>query len=537
MKLLLFSILAFTQAFLAKALDTDLQFKYANTIIYEQPEKSDEIQIIKYKLENVYYIIYEEKYSNSSIYKLGLMDTYKDKYCSNGSTCRMFSRPLKNTAVDSAQLIRFFEYLGGDIIQYLTPAVSHITSGCAYKNARYIESTSTPESIYIDGFFYSDPSSKMAQAYKEQSIFFNGFNENSPLAKFEWIKFISVFYGMEKEASDIFDSVAFQYICNKNLIMNNNLFARLRVAWLTSQSPEDEKWITTDYEYVKNILADVGATISHQKEITSYKDAKEVLAKSHFLIDISSHSSSEYSINDFYDQYRYDKDDKLLLLQEQNIIRNDATQTEDGIKVWENDYMAFPHLVLLDLIYWFHPKLFFENEYNANIVKKLYGGISVNDDLSNVKNTDKPTEQKPIVQANTTSVDDAAKETAKLRKRNHISHSISSYWFRNVPRDTNIKREPNNRCPSLLYEYTSNNICLSDANFSGDYDEYAKFDDVMTQVKEYAIIYYPIIGAVVLLSLILGFVFLRLYKKRQLEKKGYSDNQKILHDTEGFVEF
>jgi hypothetical protein len=540
---LLFSLFAITQAFLDKELETDLQFKYADTIIFEQPEKNEEIQILKYKLENVYYIVYDEKYSNSTIYQVGLKEKYIDKYCVNGNTCRVFSKPLRNTGVDSAQLIRLFEYLGSDIIEYLTPAVGHITSGCAFKNAKFIEATSTPESIYIDGLFYTDPKSKMAQAYKDQSILFNGFNEDTPLARFEWIKFISVFYGKEKEASDIFESVAFQYVCNKNLIMGNNLFARLRVAWLTSQAPNNEKWFTNDYEYFKNLLADAGATLSNENEITSYKDVKDTLTKSHFLVDISSGSSGDYTINDFYDQYRYDVNDNLLLLKEQNILRNDASQTEDGIKVWENDYAAFPHLVLLDLIYWFHPKLFFENDYNANIVKKLYAGISLNDDFPSDTPTDTGLDQtnqtnQTVVTGNSTATDsNNIQNNEKLRKRYHITHSVSSYWFRNIPRDTNIKRIPNNRCPSLLSEYVSNNICLSDASFSGDYDEYAKFDDVMTQVKNYAVIYYPIIGVVVLASLIIGFIFIKIYRKRQLERKGYNDSQKILHDTEGFVEF
>ena len=85
--------------------------KVANTIIYDQPEGSDEIQILKYKLENVFYIIYDEKYSNSSIYQKGLIDTYKDIYCSDGNTCRFFSKPLRRTAVDNSQIIRFFEVI------------------------------------------------------------------------------------------------------------------------------------------------------------------------------------------------------------------------------------------------------------------------------------------------------------------------------------------------------------------------------------------------------------------------------------------
>jgi len=40
--------------------------------------------------------------------------------------------------------------------------------------------------------------------------------------------------------------------------MGNNLFARLRVAWLTSQAPNNEKWFTNDYEYFKNLLAYAG---------------------------------------------------------------------------------------------------------------------------------------------------------------------------------------------------------------------------------------------------------------------------------------
>lgn len=48
-------------------------------------------------------------YANSTIYQKGLVREYKDKYCSNGNSCRFFSKPLKNAAVDNSQIIKFFE--------------------------------------------------------------------------------------------------------------------------------------------------------------------------------------------------------------------------------------------------------------------------------------------------------------------------------------------------------------------------------------------------------------------------------------------
>lgn len=534
MKLLLLSILVSLQTLIAKALENDLQFQYANTITFEQPEGTDEIQILKYKLENVYYIIYDELYANSTIYQKGLVREYKDKYCSNGNSCRFFSKPLKNAAVDNSQIIKFFEYLGTDLIKFLGN-VGRVTSGCAFKNAKYLNENDTPDVIPIDGFFYTDINSKLVNAYKDQSIYFNGINEETPLAKFEWIKFISVFYGMEKEATRIFNDISFQYVCNRDLIANNNLFARLRIAWLTSKAPDTIKWITSDYEYVKTLLIDAGATLTNPKEVNSYEEVKDILQKSHFLIDISSNSSGDYKMTDFYDQYRYDVDADLPLLKEQNILRNDAIRSEEGLRTWEDDYMAFPHLVLLDLIYWFHPKLFLENEYNTNIVKKLYG-MSTEDNLitNNIMNgNDTVIENDTTDESNNNSSD----INDNLTKRSHSSsHSNSSYWFRNIPRNTQFKIEPKDRCPSLLFEYIGNNVCLSDVNFKGDYEDYAMFDDVITQVKNYAIIYYPIIGIITVCSLVLAYIFLRCFKKHQLEKKGYHDNHKKSNDTEGFVE-
>ncbi|OUM57469.1 hypothetical protein PIROE2DRAFT_70068 [Piromyces sp. E2] len=442
---------------------------------------------------------------------------------------------IKMLYLKGIKIVTVLMYLGTDLVKYLG-SVGHITSGCAFKNAMFLESKDTPDILPIDGFFYTDVKSKFANTYKDQSILFAGNSENSPMAKFEWIKFISVFYGLEKEATTIFEKVLVQYNCNKDLIQNNSLFARLRVAWLTSQAPNNEKWFTNDYDYVRTLLADAGATLTHEKEITSYKKVKDALSRSHFLVDISSDSSGEYKITDFYDQYRYDVNDDLLLLKEQNIIRNDAARAEDGVRTWEDDYMAFPHLVLLDLIYWFHPKLFFDNSYNSNIVKKLYGGVdAVQETVTNGNTT--LVEENISNSNNTTANQNDATTKNQLRKRNHVSHTVSSYWFRNIPRNTNFKVIPKDECPSSLLDYVSNNVCLSDMYFKGDYDEYAAFDDVMTQVKNYAIIYYPIIGIVAVISLILGYVFLKMFRKHQLEKKGYNDNQKILHDNEGFVQF
>jgi len=200
--------------------------------------------------------------------------------------------------------------------------------------------------------------------------------------------------------------------------------------------------------------------------------------------------------------------------------------------------MAFPHLVLLDLIYWFHPRLFLESQYNSNIVKKLYGEAPVQDAASVIQSITGGNSTVSNTTEATGAVDNTqAVENNQLRKRSHVSHTVSSYWFRNIPRNTNFKVVSKDGCPSVLSEYVKENICLTDIDFKGDYDEYAAFDDVMTQVKNYAIIYYPIIGVVTVISLILGYIFLKMLRRRHLEKKGFSDNQKILNDNEGFVEF
>ena len=61
--------------------------------------------------------------------------------------------------------------------------VNHITSGCAFKNAKFLnESSTSDEIITIDGFFYTDINSNFVQTYKDQSIYINSLNENTPLS-------------------------------------------------------------------------------------------------------------------------------------------------------------------------------------------------------------------------------------------------------------------------------------------------------------------------------------------------------------------
>lgn len=457
---------------------------------------------------------------NSTIYKIGLHDKYKEKYCSNGKICRMFAKPLKNTVIDSPEIARFIEYFDEELslIKYFGN-VQKITSGCTYSGTKYLTENDSDTTVTVDGIFYTNSSSIFVQKFKNYSIYFGAENEETPLARFEWIKFLSIFYGKEIEATEVFNAVEKQYNCNKEMVLNNSRFAKLRVAWLSSYSPRKESWLVPDPKYAKNLLSDAGATISTETEITLFKDLHEILKKSHFLIDSSASSIAEFSMDDIFDQYHYRLDSDLLLLTHNNILKNDATRSMEGFSVWDNDYMAFPHLVLLDMLYWFHPRLFFGDESNFNIISNFYNLATFDNSTTYQINNINSTKSSPT-------------------KRSFLyqNSQTSGYWFRNLALNNDYKTNNETECPSRLHKFLASNVCLSDKHFYGDYDDYAAFDSIISQIKNYSVLYYHIIGFVCLLSVILAFVFLKLYRKHLHKRREFSDGHKVNGKNEGFVE-
>jgi hypothetical protein len=460
------------------ARDTTLNFKYAQV----KYEETDEVQILSINNGTLNYIIIKDGIDDSEgIFRLGIQQKYKD-YCS--SNCKIFAKPLKNTGIAAREIIRFIELFNPDgkksLIKYFDG--SDVTTGCVYSNTKKLQSTDSPSTVPLDGLFYTDSSSSytLIQNFHEVSIKIGALEEKTPLARAEWLKFVSVFYGQEREATQLFDQIEENYNCNRLLVQNNkHLLTPMRVVWL-SKSEDQDLWIMNDSLYKTELLKDAGAEVLTTKE-SSTEDLHKVLKNAHFVIDDTDASYENSALDEFYKNYKYDSNSEkeVNFIIKKNILRNDGARSSSNVSSWDEDYIIYPHLVLVDLIYWFHPKLPVPENFNFEVSNNLFD---------------------------------------------------HHYWFRNIATNTAVHMTSNIKCPTGMPDILTQAVCININGFYSDYGDYSSFDDRVTIVKNYIGIYwYYITFGICVIVAAAGATY--LYVKGKYPKKFRGFSKKEVHSA------
>jgi len=467
-------LLAFLYIAVVSALNTSLTFKYANV----KYEETNEVQILSINNGTLNYIIIKsEDDDKEGIFRLGIQHKYQ-AYCNQ--KCKIFAKPLKNTGVAAREIIRFIElfnpYGKKSLIKYLAGEDS--TTGCV-NNLSKIQSNDTLETVPVDGFFYTDSSSyNLIKNFNDVAIKFSALEEKTPLARSEWIKFISVFYGYETYATQVFDEIEENYDCNRLLVKNNqHLLTRMRVAWLSRVDNNQNLWIMNDSLYKTELLKDAGADVLTIRE-NSVDSLHKVLKKVHFVIDETETIYGDNAMEEFYKNYEYTDEssrEDVNFLSKKNVLTIDGARSSTNISSWKEDYLIYPHLVLVDLIYWFHPKLPVAKYFRFEIKDNEYD--------------------------------------------NH-------YWFRNIATDSPIHMTSDTKCPTEIPEILTQTVCISLKGFSNDYKDYSSFDDKKTKFKNYLRIYWYFVaigGCIVIISCMAAYyLYRRKFSARKM--KGFTKN-------------
>jgi len=173
--------------------------------------------------------------------------------------------------------------------------------------------------------------------------------ENTPLGKAEWIKFVSLFFNKEKEAEKIFNEIEAEYNRVKNRVADTK-----SSPVVFSGKADQGKWhIPAGESFAAAFLYDAGADYPW-KEIKQNNvlevDLEEVLDKAQ-AADwwvITGSCNEEYSL-------------EKLLAEDDRYKHFDAFKNKKVLfcNVDETDYfgkgVAEPHIILSDLVYYFHP--------------------------------------------------------------------------------------------------------------------------------------------------------------------------------------
>lgn len=190
-----------------------------------------------------------------------------------------------------------------------------------------------------------------------------------PLNRAEWIKFFSVFFNLESNATEIYNQINNNYNCLKNLANSNGLSTKPVVAWTSYNEPSDynnhmASWVITDAEYKKIFTEDAGATYFNTSTRTYEKNSDFLAAISE--VDILIDETYLYSnISDFYKNYNLAEDSNFKFIKNSAIYREDGILNPSQGTDWFEDAVLMNDAVLEDVI----------NVVNPLLPKKEYSRI------------------------------------------------------------------------------------------------------------------------------------------------------------------
>jgi iron complex transport system substrate-binding protein len=185
-------------------------------------------------------------------------------------------------------------------------------------------------------------------------VILNGdYLETKPLGKTEWIRFMAVFYGMEKEADSIFEGIREEYDEFRCLAASVDE----RPSVMTGLPWKDAWYISGGQSFAAAFIEDAGGDYlwadSESHEASPF-DLESVYARA-ANADIWINSGSARSLDDI--RRSEARLSKFKPFREERIYNNTARlNPEGGNDFWESGVMK-PHLVLADLIRIFHPDL------------------------------------------------------------------------------------------------------------------------------------------------------------------------------------
>lgn len=185
-------------------------------------------------------------------------------------------------------------------------------------------------------------------------VIMNGdYLEQTPLGKFEWIKFVASFYNLENEASIIFDSITIQY----NLLKQKIEFTSNRPTVMTGMPWKDVWYISAGNTVLSNFIKDAGGQYLWEDLVSSVATPMDIenvfnkAGKADYWIN-SGIAESLSDIQETDERFRY-----FSPVIRRKVYNNNARLNPDGGNDFWESGVTQPHVVLKDLINIFHPGL------------------------------------------------------------------------------------------------------------------------------------------------------------------------------------
>ncbi|KAI3921142.1 hypothetical protein MKX01_036121 [Papaver californicum] len=249
---------------------------------------------------------------------------------------------------------------------------SYMDGGIQMINKTDVEKSTTQ----FTGYFVTNPDKMEACNFAT----FLPVDEDTPLQRAEWIKYLGAFANLEDRANHVYEAVKTNYMClTKAAESNKNAFKPV-VAWLRFH---EGVWSFTNDAYKMKYVLDAGGeniddSINKNTYNTSMPDDVDdflaILCTVDVVIDetYTSHPV-EYNLSTFLHNLKVNEDeeqsDGFGFLTKQSIWRYDKRiQNSDSLD-WFNSAVSQPQLVLADLLEAFFPTGNYTTAYLRNLAK------------------------------------------------------------------------------------------------------------------------------------------------------------------------
>lgn len=310
----------------------------------------------------------------------------RTKYCT--SRIKSFVIPLANYSVDTEYFpVSFFELLG--LLGSMKGITSDtVASQCVLKSyegglVKIIDKSEPHQLTQFAAHFISN--TEQAQACNFAT--FSPFEEETPIQKAEWIKYLGVFANLEARANQVYDAVKQNYMCLTKVGASKTSKFKPQVAWMEF---DNGIWSFTREAYKLKYVEDAGGenvddSINKYAYNISIPDDLDALHAILCTVDVvidETYTSdpSNYTLSTFLQNIDVDDHSCFAFLTNQSLWRYDKRIQNSTTLDWFDGAVSQPQLVLADLIEAFFPTGTYKTIYFRNIAQEE-GVININSEM------------------------------------------------------------------------------------------------------------------------------------------------------------
>lgn len=188
--------------------------------------------------------------------------------------------------------------------------------------------------------------------------------ENTPLARAEWVKYVSLFFNLEADAEAVFDNIKTQYTDAKALAASITEDEHRVVLW-NYFSPYSDSWTIPGAEtYIGALIRDAGGVVALGEEAPNNSTDLGFEAVYNGALDVDLWMIGAFGVSSLDEFLAQDsRYSDFAAFANGNVWNNNLDQNVNGGNNYYELGVTNPHLILQDLVAMFYPELLPDHEF------------------------------------------------------------------------------------------------------------------------------------------------------------------------------